>query len=408
MADLKIKIKGDNSSLNKALKSSESKLDKFSSGVRSFAASGAGIALSGIAAGFAAVGAAAFAAFSFITPLANQIDGIGKSSKRIGITTDEFQSLAFAARRTGASTETVERAFKRMQKTITDAGKGLKTAKDAIAAVGFEFKDLEGLSPEKQFEKIGNRISLIEDATLRAAISQEIFGRAGTNIAPLINEYGKLKKELVSMNGVIDKESVKAAEDYADALENLATQAKALAANSGAIEKLSTVLENVGLHISAIQKNPSGSLVDILMADTPSSLVDTIRRQITGEFIDRNLIPGAEGMVSSFLDSSINALTGGKSERELANEAAKGFTSGGGASKLLSSTSSISDKFLAQGSDITGAGGITAISIQDQQLSELKEIKESMKMFTADGQRTLSAERQMYWDGEVKNLFRNH
>jgi hypothetical protein len=191
--------------------------------------------------------AGAFAVSKITTGISSLIDlgdEIGKASKRIGITAEEYQKLAFAARRAGATSNDVERAFKRMSSTIFDAGKGLKESQDALSKIGLSFEMLNGMKPDKQFAKIADALNKVDDATNKAALAQDIFGRAGTALIPLLNDYKELGDELERIGGIITNENVVAAEEFKDAVEDLTSSIKAMIANSGIIDWLSEVTKS--------------------------------------------------------------------------------------------------------------------------------------------------------------------
>ena len=74
-----------------------------------------------------------------------------------------------------------------MASTVFDAGLGLKTATDSLDALGISIASLEGLSPEQQFQAFANALAGVEDASTRAALAQDIFGRSGTELLPLFH-----------------------------------------------------------------------------------------------------------------------------------------------------------------------------------------------------------------------------
>ncbi len=170
-------------------------------------------------------------------------DEIGKSSKRIGISTEEFQKLTFAARRSGATTGDIERGFKRLASTIFDAGRGVKESTDALQLLQLEYADLQALTPEQQFSIIADRLNAVEDATTKAALAQDIFGRAGTNLIPMLSDYRDLSKEIQDLGGIISDEDVKAAERFTDEIENLATASKVLVTKTGIVRLLADAAE---------------------------------------------------------------------------------------------------------------------------------------------------------------------
>jgi hypothetical protein len=189
------------------------------------------------------VGAAGFAMFT--KQLIDSADQIGKVSKRLGVTAEEYQKLQFAAERSGASQGAVEKGMRRMAATVYDAGKGLSTAKMALSDLGLSYKDLEGKSPERQFAIIAERLNLVKDASLKSALAQRIFGRSGTELIPMIGDYSKLADEIERSGGLMSNEAVAAAERFKDSMTNMGTTIKAALANSGLLEWLADVVDRL-------------------------------------------------------------------------------------------------------------------------------------------------------------------
>jgi len=176
-----------------------------------------------------------------IAGIVNLGDEIGKTATRIGTTAEEFQKFAFAARRGGATGGDVEKAFKRMASTIFDANRGIKESVEGLEDLGLTADDLRGKNPARQFELIADGLNRITDASDKAALAQDVFGKAGTALIPMLGNYKELGKELERMGGIIANENVKAAEDFKDAMEDLSTTIKAVVANSGLIKWLANV-----------------------------------------------------------------------------------------------------------------------------------------------------------------------
>jgi len=174
-----------------------------------------------VAAGAAVVGSISGAAVQF----AATGDAIAKMSARTGIAVETLSAMSFAAEQSGADLQTFEKGIRRMQSTINDAGMGLSSATDSLAALGLNISDLEGLSPDKQFEIIANALASVEDASLRAALAQRIFGRAGTALLPLMSAgaggFAALRAEAERLGLVMDAETAKQAEVLTDAMNSL-------------------------------------------------------------------------------------------------------------------------------------------------------------------------------------------
>ena len=106
-----------------------------------------------------------------------------------------------------------------------DAGRGLSTAKDALADLGLTYEDLDGLSPEEQFKKLADSISQISDPTKKAAIAMTLFGRTGTNLLPMFAQGSRgieaLQQQARALGLTMSSEDATAAEDFTDALDGL-------------------------------------------------------------------------------------------------------------------------------------------------------------------------------------------
>ena len=249
MAKLTIDIGARIDGMKKGLAQAQTRVGKFANSVKKKFSN-----VQAALAGAFAVGAAVRS----ITRLVSAADDIGKLSARIGFTAEEYQKLTFAARRAGASNADVEKAIKRMQSTIVDAERGLSSATDAFDALGLSVTDLKGKAPEQQFQIIADAMHGITDATMKSATAQDVFGRAGNALIPLLGTYRELKKEAEELGGVIDNETVKAAESLKDTVENLKTSLMATVANSGFIGFLDDITKSAAEASAALNKLDAG------------------------------------------------------------------------------------------------------------------------------------------------------
>jgi hypothetical protein len=138
--------------------------------------------------GGALVGVAAAAAAPMALALKTYAaagDAMHKMSMRTGLSSEALSELSFAADQSGASIQTVEAGVRRMSRVISDAGRGMKSAADALDGIGLSAEQLAGMSPEQQFMAIAEGLSRIPDASKRAALAQELLGRSGTQLLPM-------------------------------------------------------------------------------------------------------------------------------------------------------------------------------------------------------------------------------
>lgn len=155
-------------------------------------------------------------------------DEVAKAAKRTGLSTEAISEFGHAADQSGATIKDFETAIKRMARTITEAGMGMKEYEESLAMLGLSYQDLAGKSPEEQFMIIADRMAQVEDATTKAAIAQEIFGRSGTNLIPMINEgaegIAELRQEARDLGIVLSRETAAQAELFTDTMDEVKKQ----------------------------------------------------------------------------------------------------------------------------------------------------------------------------------------
>jgi len=193
---------------------------------RSVSSVGSGMARAGglVAAGATAIIAPLVAAASSFAKVGDQVQ---KMSIRTGIGSAYLSEMGFAAEQSGTNLETFEKAVARMQRVITDAGDGNTTYADSLAGIGLSFADLEGLSPDQQFERIAAGVAGITDPTERAARAMEIFGKSGAQLLPLIeSDMASLRNEARELGLSFTEDQAASAAALADAQNRMSRSIK--------------------------------------------------------------------------------------------------------------------------------------------------------------------------------------
>jgi len=238
-----VELFADDTKLVRGLRRAEKRLKAFGSQVRAMGTRmvGAGAAILAPLAGAAKL----FSGFG---------DEVAKMSKRTGVSVESLSELRFVASQTGTEFGTLENAFRKMQRSIYDAGRGLSTQTDALADLGLTFADLDGLSPEDQFKRLAQHISEVEDPTRRAAIAMSLFGRTGTNLLPMFAEGAagieRLQAEARRLGLTMSAEDAAAAEEFTDVLDKLWKVVKMGVFHVGAA--LAPVLQQVAETITSV------------------------------------------------------------------------------------------------------------------------------------------------------------
>lgn len=172
-------------------------------------------------------------------------DEVAKMAKRTGFGVETLSELRHVAKLSGSSIESLEKGVKRMSSTIEDAKDGLETYTRSFDKLGLSVDEIARMAPEEQFWAIANAIADLEDPTTRAALAMDFFGRAGTDMLPMLaaGEQGiaAMRQEAHDLGLVFTEEAAVASEKFQDAI----TKLKGALAGLGAeiIEDLIPTLE---------------------------------------------------------------------------------------------------------------------------------------------------------------------
>lgn len=195
--------------LDSALKAKAKQIGKFSLG------------LGGIGAGLAASSGAILAPLLLMAKSAAAMgDELRDMAMRTGASTNALSELGFAAEQSGGNIHFIEDAIKKMQRALRG-----NNAEKMLGGIKLKLSDLQGLSPDKQFEMIGDAISKLGTASQRTDAYLDIFGRSGTRLAPLFEKGAEglraMRAEAVLLGLSISQEQADAADEYGDAWNRL-------------------------------------------------------------------------------------------------------------------------------------------------------------------------------------------
>jgi len=149
-------------------------------------------------------------------------------SQRTGVSVEALSELSFAADQTGGSMEALEKGFAGLSRTFFQAKRGAAAPVAALKEIGLTVADLEGLSPDQQLGLIADGLTAISDASIRGAVAQQLFGRSGRQLLPiLIGAKGgleALRAEAQRLGLVMSSDDAAAADALGDAMDTLWAQ----------------------------------------------------------------------------------------------------------------------------------------------------------------------------------------
>jgi hypothetical protein len=120
-------------------------------------------------------------------------DHLNDLSKKTGITVETLGGIGFAAVQAGSNLDSVAGAIGKLNKTIAEAGSGNREAVEAFQALRVSIEEVPGRlkTADRVLAEIADRFEGFADGPEKAAIALRLFGKAGTDIIPLLDDGGE-------------------------------------------------------------------------------------------------------------------------------------------------------------------------------------------------------------------------
>jgi len=201
-------------------------------------------------------------------------------SDKTGVAVDQLLVLREAARDAGI--EDILGPVAKMQKGLIAAVQdGVSPAAAALDRLGLSATALVQASPVDAIEQIGERISAIENPTLKAATAMEIFGKSGAQMLPLFADRGALGTAARAIGG----------------------QARILRENAAAFDQVSDRLRRSGLKLQGFNVGVVKALLPALDAFTAK--FDKLDLAAQGEKFGAALARAGEDFAKAFKGADV-------------------------------------------------------------------------------------------------------
>ena len=287
----------------------------------------------------AAVGTAAVAAGKKLYDMANDVaaagDNIDKMSQRLGLSREAYQEWDYVLSQSGVDINSVQTGMKTLTNTIDDAKNGTDKAIEKFTRLGITQEDLANKSREDIFAMTIAGLQKMTDDTEKAALANDMFGRSGQEMIPLLNASAESTEELLQksrdLGMVMSDEAVTAAVNYTDSMDTLKRTFSAVKNNIvsdllpgftkilDGLTGLLTGQEEAGAQIKEGAKEMVESISEVLpgIVDVFMNLVTAVA-EIAPAIIEAlvngiaenlpSLLEAAVGIVLSLVQSIISAL----------------------------------------------------------------------------------------------------
>jgi hypothetical protein len=278
-------------------------LDKVDLSFSSMAKAGAGFALG--------VGAIKIAFDTVVTAIGNFKDAFDFAgemkdmSDRTGIAVEDLATLERAFKNAGLSSDDVQKAVNKMQRSIEDAGEGGEKTGKAFEKLGLNFDDIKTKTPTEQLETIGKKINELKTPAERTAVAVDLFGKSGADMLTVFkdgkNGIEEARKEIGSFGRILD-ENAPAMDLIGDKFDAIKNKGKEFA--TGLVSELLPALGDLTTELGNVDAAKLGEVIGEAISDIAIPAIEDLTEKIKSiDFED--LKARLEGALSVIGDGSI-------------------------------------------------------------------------------------------------------
>lgn len=165
---------------------------------------------------------------AFAKSVIDTADALGDLSEQTGITVKELSALGNAAQFNGSSAEEFNQAIVKFQKSLAEAQSGTGAQSDALKTLGISVKNADGSFKDtlKVFYEFSDAMSVTEEGTVKTAVAQDLLGRSGTKLIPVLNQGSEALK---TFQATFDDDFAKRAGEFNDNLDKMGKTFQSLA-----------------------------------------------------------------------------------------------------------------------------------------------------------------------------------
>jgi len=162
-----------------------------------------------------------------------ELDSIGKTADRLGLTTDALQELRVAAESAGVSSNTLDMAMQRFGRRLAEARNGAGRAKGALEEMGIELFNADGTARETMavLNDVADAMKGMSVQTDRNRIAMRLFDSEGVALVNMLRDgsaaLDKKRQSARELGIVLEEDLIRGAEDAEDQLGLMAQVVKA-------------------------------------------------------------------------------------------------------------------------------------------------------------------------------------
>lgn len=292
-----------------------------------------------------AIGAASVAGVTALAALTKQAintgDQFAKMSQKVGVGVESLSRLGYAAGQSGVELAQLQSGLVKLAKNASDAAQGTGTAVQGFQALGIAVKNADGSlkNTDVLLKEIATKFAGYEDGANKTALAVNLFGRAGAELIPLLNEGAdgiqELEDRARALGLEISTNTAQQSELFNDLLEDMGNLTKGLGNDiaSQLLPSLNSLSERAVESGIAMRKGGGGA----------EALANAIKVVIAVAYTGKAAVEAITNVVAAQVDVMIGA---GKAAKDLIeNYGNIGSTAARAATGTLKPLSEINKEF---------------------------------------------------------------
>lgn len=310
-----VKTDDADKSIQKTEKSAESLAAKFGNGIKTAAKWGAAIATGATVAGTAIFGLA--------TSAAGTADEIDKMSQKIGISTEAYQEWSYVMGQNGMDVDKLATGMKTLVSQMDRAANGTASAQENFDRLGVSIYNTDGSLKDQEtlLNEVMHALADMENGTEKAQIATELFGKAGIEMMPMLNQGAGAMDELTQrahdLGLVMSEDAVSAGVKLGDTIDDIKQSFSMIGTNLGSavipiiqqfadiiIDNMPMIQQTIGA-LAPILANVAGSILPVIaqLAQTLLPVIVELMNQLLPVFaqITETILPICTELLSMLL-----------------------------------------------------------------------------------------------------------
>ena len=241
----------------------------------------------------------------------NAADELDKMSQKVGVSVESLSALQYAGKLSDVSMEALGAGLKKLSVNMVDTAAGAGDAKDAFKALGINVKDGAGnlKASDVVLAELADKFHGMEDGAGKTALAVKVFGRAGSDLIPMLNAgsrgLAEMKDEAQKLGVIVGGDLTKKSEQFNDNLTrlNATLDATKIALAGGFIEQLNNFSAAMVESAKAAGSLWKGlMLLDGADADNPVAGLERIEKKLESLRSMRAEIESSSANKSAFRD----------------------------------------------------------------------------------------------------------